>query len=476
MGVVLAVPAIFSAISVKKNEDQKDEERAEAQKMIDELMAQERADEVQGQADAAAAKDLMTAEVSQRIESWKTICNDAQAHYHLLVNEWQSVGVGESSNINFELGYAIAELTFLAAYLRGHSMETIREAKLREGSSSLDDDKFLAELTRAKDHLRKAKEPAQVIRELTQSLSATLADIDNGSFVPLFGALVTWTTATNAEIEGLKGELQTTSDALVALTESRKNTIDDIGSHFDISFGDFIGGVASIFVGSIDDGWPAYIESTRSTLAQINSNTHQTKTKQGIAQAKIEAYVPLVEDVNNLQKLVADDRQKMSDVEKALVGLDTKINNYFLSAQDAVELFKVISNPEKEYTSTAKLVSTMAKACIDMLDIDFVSILPLLRVMVGQLKQVKIPAPDLSDIAREHGSSSGITEVDANAAVQEASDGLDKSRSSSLIELFELPNFVLPEVEEKSMQEPTEYQTQGLAEIESAGVDQAYTP
>ncbi len=51
MGVVLAVPAILAGISAKKNEDQKDEERAEAQRIIDQLIDQESADETQGQAD-----------------------------------------------------------------------------------------------------------------------------------------------------------------------------------------------------------------------------------------------------------------------------------------------------------------------------------------------------------------------------------------------------------------------------------------
>ena len=90
-----------------------------------------------------------------------------------------------------------------------------------------------------------------------------------------------------------------------------------------------------------------------------------------IAQAKLGAYVPLVQEVNDLQKKVADNKQKVSDVEKALIDLDAKINNHFLSVQDAVELFKLISNPEKEYTIIAKLVCKMAQAITDMLDIDF---------------------------------------------------------------------------------------------------------
>lgn len=332
MGVVFAVP-ILAGISVKKNQDQKEEERAEAQKMIDQLMAQERADEAQGQADAAAAKVQMIAEVSKTIESWKTV---------------------QSSNVTFELGYATAELTFLSAYLRGHTMEAIRQAKLHEGSTSSitsDNDKFLATLTRAKDHLGNAKQSAQSIRDQTQSLSAVLADIDNGSLVPLFGSLVTWTNATNAQNTVLQNEVKAASDALATATDSRRRTIDDIASHFKITFGDVVGGIASIFVRSINDGWQGYIENTRSTLSQINGNINQAKRTEVIARAKLEAYVPLVQEVNDLQKKVADNRQKVSDVEKALIDLDAKINNYFLSVQDAVELFKLISNPEKEYNA-----------------------------------------------------------------------------------------------------------------------------
>lgn len=459
MGVVFAVP-ILAGISVKKNQDQKEEERAEAQKMIDQLMAQERADEAQGQADAAAAKVQMIAEVSKTIESWKTV---------------------QSSNVTFELGYATAELTFLSAYLRGHTMEAIRQAKLHEGSTSSitsDNDKFLATLTRAKDHLGNAKQSAQSIRDQTQSLSAVLADIDNGSLVPLFGSLVTWTNATNAQNTVLQNEVKAASDALATATDSRRRTIDDIASHFKITFGDVVGGIASIFVRSINDGWQGYIENTRSTLSQINGNINQAKRTEVIARAKLEAYVPLVQEVNDLQKKVADNRQKVSDVEKALIDLDAKINNYFLSVQDAVELFKLISNPEKEYTTTAKLVCKMAQAITDMLDIDFGSLSPLLRVMFVELKQVNIPAPDSSGVAREHASSSGVTEADAKAAVQKALEWLENTRSNSLRNQFALPTgSTLPiGVEEKDMQQPTEYQKNGLIEIEKVGADMAYTP
>lgn len=332
MGVVFAVP-ILAGISVKKNQDQKEEERAEAQKMIDQLMAQERADEAQGQADAAAAKVQMIAEVSKTIESWKTVYNNARSHYEQLVTDWQRNGLTQSSNVTFELGYATAELTFLSAYLRGHTMEAIRQAKLHEGSTSSitsDNDKFLATLTRAKDHLGNAKQSAQSIRDQTQSLSAVLADIDNGSLVPLFGSLVTWTNATNAQNTVLQNEVKAASDALATATDSRRRTIDDIASHFKITFGDVVGGIASIFVRSINDGWQGYIENTRSTLSQINGNINQAKRTEVIARAKLEAYVPLVQEVNDLQKKVADNRQKVSDVEKALIDLDAKINNYFL--------------------------------------------------------------------------------------------------------------------------------------------------
>ena len=477
---MLAVPAILAGISVKKTQDQKEEERAEAQKMIDQLMAQERADEAQGQADADTVGVRMTAEVSETIKSWETVYN-VRSDYEQFVTHWQRNGLTQSSNVTFELGYATAELSFLSAYLRGHTMEAIRQAKLHEGSTSSitpDNDKFLATLTRAKDHLSKAKQSAQNIRDQTQSLSAVLADIDNGFLVPLFGNLVTWTNATNVQITALQKTVKTASEALATATDSRKRTMDDIASHFKITFGDVVGGIASIFVGSINDGWQGYIENTRSTLSQINRNINQAKRTQVIAQAKLGAYVPLVQEVNDLQKKVADNRQKVNNVEKALIDLDAKINDHFLSVQDAVELFKLISNPEKEYTTTAKLVCKMAQAITDMLDIDFGSLSPLITLMLVELKQVNIPAPDLSGVAREHASSPGVTEADAKAAVQKASERLENARSNSLRNQFALSTgSALPiGVEERDMQQPAKYQGNGLMEIERVGVDKAYTP
>lgn len=113
-----------------------------------------------------------------------------------------------------------------------------------------------------------------------------------------------------------------------------------------------------------------------------------------------------------------------------------------------------------------------------MLDIDFGSLSPLLRVMFVELKQVNIPAPDSSGVAREHASSSGVTEADAKAAVQKALEWLENTRSNSLRNQFALPTgSTLPiGVEEKDMQQPTEYQKNGLIEIEKVGADMAYTP
>ncbi|KAE8449847.1 hypothetical protein EG329_007324 [Mollisiaceae sp. DMI_Dod_QoI] len=188
MGVVLAVPAILAGISAKKNEDQKDEERAEAQRIIDQLMDQESADETQGQAD-----DRFLDNSQQR-------CSKS-----LLT---------QSKDATFKQSYATAELTFLSAYLRGHTMEAIGKAKLREGSTSMtsDNDKFLATL-----HL------------ISRSLSRTLC-----------------------------------------------------------------------FVGSINDGLLVYIENIPSMLSQINSNINQAKRTQVIAQAKLDAYIPLIQEVDVL--------------------------------------------------------------------------------------------------------------------------------------------------------------------------------
>ena len=139
-------------------------------------------------------------------ESWETVYN-VRSDYEQFVTHWRRNGLTQSSNVTFELGHATAELSFLSAYLRGHTMEAIRQARPHEGSTSsitADNDKFLATLTRAKDHLGKAKQYAQNIRDQTQSLSAVLADIDNGFLVPFFGNLVTWTNATNAQITALQ--------------------------------------------------------------------------------------------------------------------------------------------------------------------------------------------------------------------------------------------------------------------------------
>ena len=98
--------------------------------------------------------------------------------------------------------------------------------------------------------------------------------------------------------------------------------------------------------------------------------------------------------------------------------------------------------------------------------------------MLVELKKVNIPAPDSSVVAREHASSSGVTEADAKAVVQKALEWLENTRSNSLRNQIALPTgSALPiGVEERDMQQPTKYQGNGLIEIERVGVDKAYTP
>ncbi|KAF7157633.1 hypothetical protein CNMCM5623_002007 [Aspergillus felis] len=358
--------------------------------------------------------------IRQQASDFKTKLSVFLTNMANLQHEWQDSTINSYNTVLEDIADGLAGLTRVAMVLRGHSVESIRDAKIEKSMAVNPNDYLMTALSFTQSSFQSASQESNNLLDTVASISTQVRDLDQGAIPRFMADMTNFGKVKMEDIDGLKSSASTAQDTIDKLNGLIQQQKQEISDHLHMNLADDMAGIGKAFLGlfgqSFPDDWDRFLQSHYQNISNYDTQIVEQTKVHDIAFGIVDAANPIINDVNNLNAETDALRNRIINLMPHLQDLKVHLNDIHIQVDEIVEAFSTITESKHFDMSTDRYVLILVGVVSSTVKID-ACCRSAAEWLVGQVRQIPVTPKTGSTLLSDRGNvSSGKTTTGDAAA------------------------------------------------------------